>query len=95
MKQSQVKPGVQAMLSLGGRRGAVAVTVLSLRWRRPETWLVVDPNGKQHNATPRQLQPMPAPYLSAPSELAHYRRFAAAPFCGVAGCRGLRSGCDH
>lgn len=60
MKQAQVKPGVRALLTLG-HRGAVAVTVLSLRWHRPATWLVRDSSGNQYNATARQLRPLPPP----------------------------------
>ena len=61
MRQSQVKPGVRALLSLG-RRGAVAVTV---RWQvTPERagdvrWSVVDSNGTHRIVTPRRLQPLP------------------------------------
>lgn len=66
MKQSQVKPGVRAMLSLGGRRGAVAVTVqrralISDMDQRPHVWVCEDSRGRLHSATARQLQPMPAP----------------------------------
>ncbi len=59
MKQSQVKPGVRAMLSLSGRRGAVAVTVI----RRGTSihWECVDSSGRVYAATARQLRPMPAP----------------------------------
>ena len=79
MKQSQVKPGVVAMLSLG-HRGAVRVTV---RYQfTPERagdvrWSVVDSSGQHRVATPRQLQPMPAPTVSSESERAHYSSFAA------------------
>lgn len=73
MKQSQVKPGVRAMLSLGGRRGAVAVTVVELFTRAGYTtydgsvtiaqaqWRCQDSLGRWHVATARKLQPMPAP----------------------------------
>lgn len=61
MKQSQVKPGVRAMLSLG-RRGSIQVEV---RYQRqPERagdvrWACEAVNGTWHVATPRQLSPVP------------------------------------
>jgi hypothetical protein len=69
MKQSEVKPGICAMLSLGGRRGAVAVTVIRrARWEPGDDgvsvgrhWLCQDSSERQHVVTARQLQPMPAP----------------------------------
>ena len=63
MKQSHVKPGTVAMLSLG-HRGSVRVTV---RYQfTPERagdvrWSCVDSSGTHRVVTPRQLQPMPAP----------------------------------
>jgi hypothetical protein len=82
MKQSQVKPGVRAMLSLG-RRGAVAVTVVRERFAAGTIndrafWIVADSHGTEHYATARQLQPMPAPYVSTPSERAHASAFRCA-----------------
>lgn len=71
MKQSQVKPGVRALLSLGGRRGAVAVTVVELSRTgnrvgssaSPDRWLVRQTGGVNvgayHVATARQLRPLP------------------------------------
>lgn len=67
MKQSQVKPGTVAMLSLK-HRGAVRVTV---RYQfTPERagdvrWSCVDSSGTHRVVTPRQLQPMPAPTSSS------------------------------
>lgn len=69
MKRSEVKPGVRAMLSLGRRRGAVAVTVLRrAQWEPGDDgvsvgryWLCEDSSERQHVVTARQLQPMPAP----------------------------------
>jgi hypothetical protein len=63
MKQSQVKPGVRAMLSLG-RRGAVAVTVVRERFAAGTIndrafWIVADSHGTEHSATARQLSPVP------------------------------------
>lgn len=79
MKQSEVKPGVRALLSLG-HRGAVAVTVVC-QWR-PERagdvrWCVRDSSGVERTVTPRQLRPLPAPTVSTPEERAHYSSFAA------------------
>lgn len=79
MRQSQVKPGVVAMLRLPGKRGSVRVTV---RYQfTPERagdvrWSAVDSSGTHRVVTPRQLQPMPAPYVSTPAEQAHYASFA-------------------
>lgn len=59
------------MLSLGGRRGAVRVTV---RYQfTPERagdvrWSVVDSSGQHRVATPRQLRPLPAPHYDARAE---------------------------
>lgn len=67
MKQSQVKPGVRAMLSLGGRRGAVAVTVIRralLSDMRRCEWVTEDSLGRLRHATSRQLQPMPPATLA-------------------------------
>lgn len=66
MRQSQVKPGVVAMLSLG-RRGAVRVTVLELRSAEfskalgssARLWAVQDSDARYHYVTTRQLRPMP------------------------------------
>ena len=63
MRQSQVKPGVHAMLSLGGRRGSVRVIV---RYQRtPERagdvrWACERASGDEQwfVATPRQLRPV-------------------------------------
>lgn len=73
MKQSQVKPGIHAMLSLGARKGSVRVTVIelftaagyrtydgSVTIAQPQ-WRCQDSGGRWHIATPRKLQPMPAP----------------------------------
>jgi hypothetical protein len=65
MKQSQVKPGVRAMLSLG-HRGAVAVTVRYertglARLNGKTTYVCVDSSGTERTVSARQLQPMPAP----------------------------------
>lgn len=83
MKQSQVKPGVYAMLSLGGRRGAVRVVVKYQR--TPERagdvrWAVEDSSGRWHTATPRQLQPVPDGPTSVQQEAAaeHYAFMRAA-----------------
>lgn len=86
MKQSDIKPGMRAMLSLG-RRGAVAVTVVSRsiaagyvtydgtqRVSR-DVWNVTDSSGHLRRATARQLSPMPAPVASTPEERAHYATF--------------------
>lgn len=87
MKQSQVKPGVVAMLSLG-RRGAVRVTV---RYQfTPERagdvrWSVIDSSGQHHVATPRQLRPMP--------HVACQRELAAAYDAHLA--RSLRAGASQ
>jgi hypothetical protein len=80
VKQSQVKPGVRAMLSLG-HRGAVAVTVVC-QWR-PERagdvrWCVRDSSGVERTVTPRRLQPMPAPYVATASERTHASAFRCA-----------------
>lgn len=77
MRQSQVKPGVRALLSLGGRRGAVAVTVIYQF--RPERagdvrWSVVDSSGTHRVATPRQLRPLPAPTPLTSHEAASWLR---------------------
>jgi hypothetical protein len=66
MKLAEVQPGTVAMLSLGGRRGAVRVTVLS-RLERGR-WSVVDYDGQQRTATARQLMPMPVSEPLTPSE---------------------------
>jgi hypothetical protein len=66
MRQSQVKPGARALLSLG-RRGAVAVTVVRVHRASNRvgtsasaaTWLVKDSSGGYHIATARRLQPLP------------------------------------
>lgn len=71
MKQSQVKPGVVAMLSLGGRRGAVRVTVIRralLSDMRRCEWVTEDSLGRLRHATSRQLQPMP--HVACQTELA-------------------------
>jgi hypothetical protein len=83
MKQSQVKPGVRAMLSLGGRRGAVAVTVrfqwtgLSAMIHGSRHWCVVDSSGTERTVTARQLQPMPAPVPLGAHERAAFLRMSA------------------
>lgn len=82
MKQSQVKPGVRALLSLGGRRGAVAVTVVC-RWT-PERagdvrWCVRDSSGVERTVTPRQLRPLPAPVPLT----THERAFVANHFAFI------------
>lgn len=64
MKRSEVKPGVVAMLSLGGRRGAVAVTVIELISRASVVcaqplWLAVTSDGRDYHVTARQLRPLP------------------------------------
>ena len=64
MKRSEVRPGVVAMLSLGGRKGAVRVTVVRGAFTsdpRKQAWVCEDSSGRYRTATPRQLQPMPAP----------------------------------
>lgn len=79
MKQSQVKPGVRAMLSLGARKGSVAVTVIRralLSDMRRCEWVTEDSLGRLRRATSRQLQPLPAPTVSTPAEQAHYSSFA-------------------
>lgn len=95
MKQSQVKPGVRALLSLG-HRGSVAVTVVC-QWR-PERagdvrWCVRDSSGTERTVTPLQLRPLPAPTVSTPEERAHYARFAAHPLAGVR-CGALTADAD-
>jgi hypothetical protein len=62
MKRSEVRPGVVAMLSLGGRKGAVRVTVVRGAFTsdpRKQAWVCEDSSGRYRTATPRQLQPMP------------------------------------
>lgn len=81
MKQSQVKPGVVAMLALPRKQGAVRVEVVSLQRKgtrvgtsaSPDRWLVRDSSGAYHVVSPRQLQPMPAPVVSAPEDRAFMR----------------------
>jgi hypothetical protein len=68
MKQSEVKPGVRALLSLG-RRGAVAVRVLCA-WGTGREWLAVDSSGREHTVTARQLRPLPV--TDASGELIGY-----------------------
>jgi hypothetical protein len=60
MRQSEVKPGVRAMLSLG-HRGAVAVTVI-----RPYEgkWLVQDRAMNTFLAHSRGLSPLPVTHAS-------------------------------
>lgn len=63
MRQSQVKPGTVAILSLG-RRGAIRVTVIRAAMladidQRPGAWVCEDANGRYRTATARQLQPCP------------------------------------
>lgn len=88
MRQSQVKPGVRAMLSLG-RRGAVAVEVRYLKsapfaaYRdgkvcKVALWACEDSSGRYHIASARQLRPLPAPVAATPAERAHVAQFAAA-----------------
>jgi hypothetical protein len=65
MKQSQVKPGTVAMLSLG-HRGAVRVTVRYertgfARLNGKTSYVCVDSSGVERTVSARQLQPMPAP----------------------------------
>lgn len=72
MKQSQVKPGVYAMLSLG-RRGSVRVLVRYQHTPRRAgdvRWAVVDSSGTYHEATPRRLQPVPDGPTSLQQEMA-------------------------
>jgi hypothetical protein len=71
MKQSQVKVGTVAMLSLGGRRGSVRVVV---RYQfRPERagdvrWSCLrEATGEHFVATPRQLRPLPRGYAFHPA----------------------------
>ncbi len=76
MKQSQVKPGVYAMLSLG-HRGSVRVLVRYQQTPRRAgdvRWACVDSSGVYRDATPRQLQPVPNGPTSLQQELAqeHY-----------------------
>lgn len=64
MKQSLVRPGTVAMLSLGGRRGSVRVTVRYertglARLNGKTTYVCVDSSGTEHVVSARQLQPMP------------------------------------
>jgi len=73
MRQNQVKPGVIAMLSLGGRKGSIRVTVVELFTAagyttydgsvtlRAAQWRCQDSSGQWHVVTARQLKPMPAP----------------------------------
>jgi hypothetical protein len=81
MKQSQVKPGVRAMLSLG-HRGAVAVTVRYertglARLNGKTTYVCVDSSGTERVVSARQLQPMPAPVPLDAHERAAFLRMSA------------------
>lgn len=70
MKQSQVKRGVRALLSLGGKRGSIAVTVQYLKHpkftttvdgkaNRVELWAVSDSSDRWYVVSARQLRPLP------------------------------------
>lgn len=77
MKQSQVRPGTVAMLSLK-HRGAVRVTVRYertglARLNGKATYVCVDSSGTERVVSARQLQPMP--HVAAQSQLiADYTR---------------------
>ena len=104
MKQSQVKPGVRALLSLG-HRGAVAVKVEYQR--TPERagdvrWVCVDSSGVYRTATSRQLQPLPV--TDASGKLIGFagaaggvypviagKRFTGLGYVGYVACAGCRS----
>lgn len=62
MKRAEVRVGTEAMLSLGGRRGAVRVRVegwTRLVGSKRLYWTCVDSSGRSYEATARQLQRTP------------------------------------
>jgi hypothetical protein len=60
MKQSEVKPGIHAMLTTGRNGSACAVTVEYERyWEGRREWVCVDSTGVYRTATARQLRPVP------------------------------------
>lgn len=76
MKQSEVRVGTYAMLTVRGR----ALRVLVRYRRTPERagdvrWACVDDNGDYHEATPRRLRPVSSGPTSLGQETAqaHYQ----------------------